>query len=121
MMNVQGPLALGTIPCQKNLKPVLAERRRKHSPQRQIVVDDQDAFAIDIRDALHASGTLRPDFVHDQRHSIETPSRPTCITLAKESLFILSRGDGEGSHFRPFAALRVTSLINRCPSRPACN
>ena len=52
MMQVQRALSFLTVARQQYLKTVLSERGRQHSPQRQIVVDHEDAFAIDIGDAL---------------------------------------------------------------------
>jgi hypothetical protein len=41
-----------SIGGEQHIKPCLPQRRRKHAPQRQIVIDDEDAFAVDVSDAL---------------------------------------------------------------------
>ena len=55
IVQVDGALPLFAVARQKHLKSVLSQRRRKHSAERQIVVDHQNALAIDIGDPLVAT------------------------------------------------------------------
>src|SRR5262245_27314850 len=66
MMNLQRPLPLLAIAGQENLKTVLAKCGGEHPPQRHVVIDDQNALAIDVADALSSRCILHVGFAHEE-------------------------------------------------------
>src|SRR3954470_7012580 len=57
-------MPFAAVAGEQHLKTGLAQRGGKHSAQRQIVIDDEDAFAVDARGSLRAGGAVTLKIVH---------------------------------------------------------
>src|SRR3954451_12678444 len=63
-MDRERAMPFAAVAGEQHLKTGLAQRGGKHSTQRQIVIDDQDAFAVDARGSLRAGVAVILKIVH---------------------------------------------------------
>src|SRR4051794_9482487 len=63
-MDRERAMPFAAVAGEQHLKTGLAQRGGKHPAQRQVVIDDEDAFAVDARDSFRAGGAVILKIVH---------------------------------------------------------